>query len=80
MDEFFEEIDWLCSQFFFHKEISGDGRVLQGDRLVLLPRDLLCSPGRIARGGDKHTDTHTDISTTRKNWPKGQFFEKPLNL
>ena len=64
MDVFFEETDWLCSHqrdrvlmavknTFFHQEIAGDGRVLQGDGLALLPWYLLCSPGRIAWGGDK---------------------------
>ena len=27
-------------------------------------------------GSDKQTDRQTDIATTRKNQPKGQFFEK----
>ena len=50
MDVLFRETDWLCSDLlcFFHQEIAGDGRALRGDRLALLPWDLLCSPGRIA--------------------------------
>ena len=45
--------------------------------------DWLCSPGTsFAPLGESHgegtntqTDTQTDIATTRKNRPKGQFFE-----
>ena len=52
MDEFFEETDWLCSQFFCHQEIAGDGCVLQGDRLALLPwfHQEIAGDGRVLRG------------------------------
>ena len=43
----------------FYQGFSADGRVLRGDGLALLPWKLLCSPGRIAWGGDKHTDRQT---------------------
>ena len=63
MDEFFKETGWLCSWFFCQQEIAGDGRVLWGDRLALLPWDLLCSPGRIAWGGDT---IHTPYGRTSR--------------
>ena len=31
---------------------------------------------KIAWGGDKQINKQTDIATTRKNPPKGRFFEK----
>ena len=31
---------------------------------------------KIAWGGDTYTDKHTDIATTRNNWPKSRFFGK----
>ena len=30
---------------------------------------------KIAWEGDNHTDTQTDIATTRKIWPTGRFFK-----
>ena len=44
----------------------------------MLPRDLLCSPGRIAWEGDRHIDIYIDIYTSQLLdgiGPVGQFCE-----
>ena len=57
MDVFFEETDWLCSQFFFIRKL----RVMD---VFLEETDWLCSPGTtFAPLGESHgegTNTHTD--------------------
>ena len=88
MNVLLKETDWLCYTFF-HQEIAGDGPALQGDRLALLHifssgscRWWTCSSRKqigFALLGELHergqTHKRTDFATTRKNWPKGRFFE-----